>query len=47
MLFFVGVGIGILFFGVVELVFYFDNFGVFGYLNNLYVDLNGYIEMDM
>ena len=41
MLFSAGVGIGILFFGVAEPVFYFDNSGGFGYPNNPFADLAG------
>lgn len=47
MLFSAGVGIGILFFGVAEPIFYFDNSGAFGYPNNPHADLNGHTEMDM
>ncbi len=47
MLFSAGVGIGILFFGVAEPVFYFDNSGAFGYPNNPHADLNGHGEMTM
>ncbi|WP_428524710.1 BCCT family transporter [Roseibium sp.] len=47
MLFSAGVGIGILFFGVAEPVFYFDNSGAFGYPNNPHADLNGHANMDM
>ncbi|MGB0683511.1 MAG: BCCT family transporter [Magnetovibrionaceae bacterium] len=45
MLFSAGVGIGILFFGVAEPIFYFDNSGAFGYPNNPHADLNGHTEM--
>lgn len=45
MLFSAGVGIGILFFGVAEPIFYFDNSGVFGYPNNPHADLSGNTEM--
>lgn len=45
MLFSAGVGIGILFFGVAEPVFYFDNSGAFGYPNNPHADMNGNTEM--
>lgn len=45
MLFSAGVGIGILFFGVAEPIFYFDNSGAFGYPNNPHADLNGNTEM--
>ena len=47
MLFSAGVGIGILFFGVAEPVFYFDNSGVFGYPNNPHADAQGWLDMDM
>lgn len=47
MLFSAGVGIGILFFGVAEPVFYFDNSGAFGYPNNPHADINGHGDMDM
>ena len=47
MLFSAGVGIGILFFGVAEPVFYFDNSGGFGYPNNPHADLKGHADMDM
>ncbi|MCB1778139.1 MAG: BCCT family transporter, partial [Candidatus Competibacteraceae bacterium] len=47
MLFSAGVGIGILFFGVAEPVFYFDNSGAFGYPNNPHADLHGHMEMTM
>ncbi len=45
MLFSAGVGIGILFFGVAEPVFYFDNSGAFGYPNNPHADMQGHTEM--
>jgi len=45
MLFSAGVGIGILFFGVAEPIFYFDNSGAFGYPNNPHADMNGNAEM--
>ena len=45
MLFSAGVGIGILFFGVAEPVFYFDNSGAFGYPNNPHADNQGHTEM--
>ncbi len=45
MLFSAGVGIGILFFGVAEPVFYFDNSGAFGYPNNPHADMNGNTEL--
>lgn len=41
MLFSAGIGIGILFFGVAEPVFYLDNSGAFGYPNNPYADIAG------
>ncbi|MBY4675370.1 BCCT family transporter [Marinobacterium arenosum] len=41
MLFSAGIGIGILFFGVAEPIFYLDNSGVFGYPNNPYADMAG------
>ena len=47
MLFSAGVGIGILFFGVAEPVFYFDNSGAFGYPNNPHADIAGATSMDM
>ncbi|QDG77119.1 BCCT family transporter [Labrenzia sp. PHM005] len=47
MLFSAGVGIGILFFGVAEPIFYFDNSGAFGYPNNPHADLNGHTDMNM
>ena len=47
MLFSAGVGIGILFFGVAEPTFYFDNSGAFGYPNNPHADMNGHAEMTM
>ncbi|MCY4431328.1 MAG: BCCT family transporter [Rhodospirillales bacterium] len=47
MLFSAGVGIGILFFGVAEPVFYFDNSGAFGYPNNPHADVAGATAMDM
>lgn len=47
MLFSAGVGIGILFFGVAEPVFYFDNSGAFGYPNNPHADLDGATAMGM
>ena len=45
MLFSAGVGIGILFFGVAEPMFYFDNSAGFGYPNNPFADLKGATEM--
>ncbi|WP_150523005.1 BCCT family transporter [Roseibium sediminis] len=47
MLFSAGVGIGILFFGVAEPIFYFDNSGAFGYPNNPHADLNGHMDMNI
>ena len=47
MLFSAGVGIGILFFGVAEPMFYFDNSGAFGYPNNPHADVAGATDMDM
>lgn len=47
MLFSAGVGIGILFFGVAEPIFYFDNSGGFGYPNNPHADAAGAVGMDM
>lgn len=41
MLFSAGIGIGILFFGVAEPIFYLDNSGAFGYPNNPYADMEG------
>ena len=46
MLFSAGVGIGILFFGVAEPVFYFDNSGAFGYPNNPHADAVGVADMN-
>ena len=46
MLFSAGVGIGILFFGVAEPVFYFDNSAGFGYPNNPFADLAGATAMN-
>ncbi|WP_417286041.1 BCCT family transporter [Cobetia marina] len=40
-----GVGIGILFFGVAEPLFYFDDSGGFGYPNNPHADLAGHTAM--
>lgn len=45
MLFSAGVGIGILFFGVAEPMFYFDNTGGFGYPNNPFADRAGATEL--
>jgi len=47
MLFSAGIGIGILFFGVAEPIFYFDNSGGFGYPNNPHADLNGHGDMNV
>lgn len=47
MLFSAGVGIGILFFGVAEPIFYFDNSGGFGYPNNPHAEVLGHHDMDM
>ncbi|MES0883843.1 BCCT family transporter [Roseibium sp. SCP14] len=47
MLFSAGIGIGILFFGVAEPIFYFDNSGAFGYPNNPHAELNGHSDMNM
>lgn len=47
MLFSAGVGIGILFFGVAEPLFYFDNSGAFGYPNNPHADIDGATAMGM
>ena len=47
MLFSAGVGIGILFFGVAEPIFYFDNSGAFGYPNNPHADVAGATAMDL
>ncbi len=47
MLFSAGIGIGILFFGVAEPIFYFDTSAVWGYPNNPHADLAGHTEMDM
>lgn len=46
MLFSAGIGIGILFFGVAEPIFYLDNSGVFGYPNNPYADIAGATAMN-
>ena len=46
MLFSAGVGIGILFFGVAEPVFYFDNTAGFGYPNNPFAELAGASELN-
>jgi choline/glycine/proline betaine transport protein len=47
MLFSAGVGIGILFFGVAEPIFYFDNSGAFKYPNNPHADLQGHTAMNV
>ena len=47
MLFSAGIGIGILFFGVAEPIFYFDTAAGWGYPNNPHADLNGHGEMDI
>ncbi len=47
MLFSAGIGIGILFFGVAEPIFYFDNTEGWGYPNNPHADLRGHGDMDM
>ncbi|GAA6210206.1 BCCT family transporter [Cognatishimia sp. WU-CL00825] len=47
MLFSAGIGIGILFFGVAEPIFYFDNTEVWGYPNNPHADQQGHTEMNM
>lgn len=47
MLFSAGVGIGILFFGVAEPIFYFDNSGAFGYPNNPHADMKEHLSMDI
>jgi choline/glycine/proline betaine transport protein len=47
MLFSAGIGIGILFFGVAEPIFYFDNTAGWGYPNNPHADIAGHREMDM
>ena len=46
MLFSAGVGIGLLFFGIAEPMFYFDNTAPWGYPNNPFADLEGVNEMD-
>ncbi len=46
MLFSAGIGIGILFFGVAEPVFYFDDSGAFGYPNNPHADMAGATAMN-
>lgn len=47
MLFSAGIGIGILFFGVAEPIFYFDNTAGWGYPNNPHADIAGHHAMDM
>lgn len=47
MLFSAGVGIGILFFGVAEPIFYLDTSGQFGYPNNPHADAAGATSMNM
>ncbi len=46
MLFSAGVGIGLLFFGIAEPMFYFDNTQPWGYPNNPFADHQGYADMD-
>ncbi len=46
MLFSAGVGIGLLFFGIAEPMFYFDNTTPWGYPNNPHADLAGAVEMN-
>lgn len=46
MLFSAGIGIGILFFGVAEPIFYFDNAGAFGYPNNPHADMAGALALN-
>ncbi|MCY4461032.1 MAG: BCCT family transporter [Albidovulum sp.] len=46
MLFSAGVGIGLLFFGIAEPMFYFDNTAPWGYPNNPFADLEGVTAMD-
>ena len=46
MLFSAGVGIGLLFFGIAEPMFYFDNTTPWGYPNNPFADLAGAEEMN-
>ena len=45
MLFSAGVGIGLLFFGIAEPIFYFDNTSPWGYPNNPHADIGGATEM--
>ena len=47
MLFSAGVGIGILFFGIAEPIFYFDNTEGWGYPNNPHADIAGTATMDI
>ncbi|MBO9409761.1 BCCT family transporter [Shimia sp. R9_1] len=47
MLFSASVSIGIMFFGVAEPLFYFDNSAGWGYPNNPFADMAGHAEMDM
>ena len=47
MLFSAGVGIGLLFFGIAEPIFYFDNSAPWGYPNNPFADRAGVTEMDV
>ena len=46
MLFSAGVGIGLLFFGIAEPMFYFDNTQPWGYPNNPFADMAGVAAMD-
>ncbi|WP_084645018.1 BCCT family transporter [Oceanobacter kriegii] len=46
MLFSAGIGIGVLFFGVAEPIFYLDNSGAFGYPNNPYADMDGNVAIN-
>ena len=46
MLFSAGVGIGLLFFGIAEPMFYFDNTAPWGYPNNPFADLTGAVDMN-
>ncbi len=47
MLFSASVSIGIMFFGVAEPLFYFDNSAGWGYPNNPFADQAGHVEMDL
>ncbi len=47
MLFSAGVGIGLLFFGIAEPMFYFDNTQPWGYPNNPFADQQGFAAMDI